>query len=96
MCAIFFNASIFHQNCFLVFYDVKYVYKHDLSMIFVVNRSEVIVEYLVVLEHGSSAVECRTLSRESPGSNPFFCYFEAWSFLFSPRHPSSLGMSTCL
>ena len=37
-----------------------------------------------------SAVECRTLNRESLGSNPIFC-FEAWTYSFSPRRPDSLS-----
>ena len=30
-------------------------------------------------------LECRTLNRETPGSNPFCYRFEVWVFLFSPR-----------
>ena len=41
--------------------------------------------------HGSSAVECRTRTRESPGSNPLCYRFEVWAFSFSPRCPSSIS-----
>ena len=39
---------------------------------------------------GGSAVECRPINRESPGSNLLCCCFEDWSFSFSLRRPSSL------
>ena len=45
----------------------------------------------VQLERGSSAVECRTRNRASPGSNPLCYFFDVWAFSFSPRLPSSLS-----
>ena len=41
------------------------------------------------VEHISSAVECRTRNRESPGSNLLWCRLEVWAFSFSPRCPGS-------
>ena len=38
----------------------------------------------MLVERGSSALECQTLNRESPGSNPLCDCFEAYVFLFSP------------
>ena len=43
------------------------------------------------VERGSSAVECRTGNRESPGSNPLCYSFEIFAFSFSPRRSSWLG-----
>ena len=40
------------------------------------------------LERGSSAVECRTRNRESPGSNPRCYRFEVWAFSFTSRRLS--------
>ena len=40
---------------------------------------------------GSSAVEYQTLNQVSPGSNPLCYCFVVWTFLFSPRCPSSLS-----
>ena len=45
----------------------------------------------ISVERRSSAVECQTLNRESPGSNPPLLPFEAWAFSFSTRRPSSLN-----
>ena len=38
----------------------------------------------------SSVVEHQPLHRESPGSNPLCCHFEAWEVSFTLRRPSSL------
>ena len=43
------------------------------------------------LERGSSAVECRTRNRESPGSNPRCYRFEVWAFSFTSRRLSRLS-----
>ena len=47
--------------------------------------------YIHLVQRGSSALECRTLKRESLGSNPLCYSFEVWAFSFSPRCPSSLS-----
>ena len=41
--------------------------------------SEVIM-LLCTVERSSPVVECRTLNRESPGSNPLCYRFEDWAF----------------
>ena len=46
--------------------------------------------WIVLVERGSSAVECRIRNRESPCSNPLCYRFTTWAFSFSPRHVSSL------
>ena len=62
-----------------------------------VNKHGTVVElvssvpFIVYVEHGSSAVECRTHNQERPGSNPLGYHFEVWTFLFSPQCPSSLS-----
>ena len=43
------------------------------------------------VELGSSAVECRTRNRESPGSNPLCSWFKVWVLSLSPRRPSPLS-----
>ena len=43
------------------------------------------------MERGSSAVECRTRNRESPGSNPLWYRLEVWAFAFSSRLLSRLS-----
>ena len=45
----------------------------------------------VVVERGSSAVECRTRIRNSPGSNPSFLAVRSSGGSFSPRRPSSVS-----
>ena len=47
------------------------------------------------VERGSSAVECRTRNKESPGLNPLCYRFKVWAFSFSPRCPSSLVVHNC-
>ena len=37
------------------------------------------------------AVECQTLNRENPGSNPVCYRFDAWAVSFSPRHRIALS-----
>ena len=38
-------------------------------------------------ERGSSALECQTRNRKSPGSNPLCYHFQDWAFSFSPLTP---------
>ena len=47
--------------------------------------------YLLFVECGGSAVECRTRNRESPGSNPLCYRFGVLAFSFSPSCPISLS-----
>ena len=46
---------------------------------------------LNLVEHGSLAVERRTLNRESPVLSTRCCCFEVWAFSFFPRCPSPLS-----
>ena len=49
-----------------------------------IRSKAVLLEEFCNEERGSSEVECWSLNRESPGSNPLCYCFEVWAFSFSP------------
>ena len=50
------------------------------------SNNKIIIIIRILLEGLWSTVKCRTLNRESPGSNPLCCCFKAWITINSPRN----------
>ena len=81
-------VSLFCPGCALFEYVIKCEY---ISTDKWLNLTCAVTINTLLMQRGSSAVECRTHNRESVVRIPFFYRFEVWAFSFSPRHPSSLS-----